>query len=360
MDWVAKIVGMGLVLLALIDLYLTVLYPRLSSGILSLPLGKGIWCLFKRAARFLPVKGKRLLSHAGSILLIVIVVVWISLLISGFALIVWPDLGSAIQASQGQTPTDFGTALYYSGYSLTTLGVGDLVPKTHLYRLLTILEAALGFSVFTLTITYLLSVYSALIRRNNFALTLHHRTAGTVDAAELLARFGAGGTLSGIQQDISNMASDLMHLLESQHSYPVLLYFRFRQTYYALPRMLYLSLDTATLIKSALNPEDYRSLVHSTAVAQLWGGTLQLLTEVSGAFLPKGRPNINEQQEQAWRQRYYRAVEKLRTEGIATVSDLEDGANSYIELRRKWQPDLAALSAYMAYEWSEVAPVEKR
>ncbi|HEY9666120.1 MAG TPA: potassium channel family protein [Coleofasciculaceae cyanobacterium] len=359
MDWVAKIVGVGLVVLALVDLYLTVLYPRLSSGILSLPIGKGIWCLFRLAACSIPSKDKRLLSHAGAIVLIAIVVVWICLLIGGFALIVWPALGSAIQASQGQTPTDFGTALYYSGYSLTTLGVGDLVPKTHLYRLLTILEAALGFSVFTLTITYLLSVYSALIRRNSFALTLHHRTVGTVDAAELLARFGTGGNLSGIQQDISNMARDLMHLLEAQHSYPVLLYFRFSQNYYALPRMVYVSLDTATLIKSALNPEEYRSLVYSTAVTQLWGGTIQLLTEVSSAFLPKGRPNINEQQEQVWRQRYYHAVEKFRTEGIATVGDLEEGANLYIALRRKWQPDLAALSAYMAYEWSEVAPNER-
>lgn len=59
---------------------------------------------------------------------------------------------------------------YYSGYSLTTLGTGDIVPKTATYRLLTVLEAVLGFSTFTRTLTYFLSVYSALRQRNVFAL----------------------------------------------------------------------------------------------------------------------------------------------------------------------------------------------
>jgi hypothetical protein len=175
---------------------------------------------------------------------------------------------------------------------------------------------------------------------------------------ELLTRFGASGEFSNAQQDISNMARDLMNLLESQRSYPVLLYIRFSEIYYALPRLLLLSLDTATLIKSALNPEKYRSLVHSTALAELWGGSLQLLSEVSRTFVPKGRPNITEQQEQAWRKRYYRAVEKFRAEGIVTVSDLEEGANLYISLRQQWQPNLAALANYMIYKWSEVAPTE--
>jgi hypothetical protein len=358
MEWLGQIVGVGLVILALVDIYLTVLFPRLGSGVLSLPLSKAIWRLFRLTARAMPFKGDRLLSHAGPIVLIVIVVVWISLLTCGFALLIWYELGSTIQETQGLTPTNFATALYYSGYSLTTLGTGDLVPKTDIQRLLMVLEAALGFSTFTLTITYLLSVYSALIRRNTFALSLHHRTASTADAVELLARFGASGELSGVQQDISNMARDLMNLLESQHSYPVLLYFRFRQTYYALPRMVLLAMDTATLIKSALHPEQYRSLVHSTAVAELWGGSLQLLTELDRALLPKGHPTIKNQQEQVWRKHYYCAVERLRAEGIETVTDLEEGAIAYISLRQQWQPILTVLTNYMAYEWREVAPAE--
>ncbi len=358
MNLLAQMVGVGLIILALVDIYLTVLYPRIGTSVLSFQLGKAVWRLFRLVAGAIPSKSDQLLSHSGPTLVVVTVVVWVSLLICGFAFIIYPELGSAIQASQGQTPIDWVTALYYSGFSFTTLGTGDIVPKTGTYRLLTLLEAALGFSTFTLTITYLLSVYSALVRRNTFALSLHHRTAGTADAAEILVQLGANGNFNGAQQDVSKMARDLMNLLEVQHSYPVLLYFRFPQTYYALPRMALIAMDTVTLIRSALNTEKYRSLVRSTAVAELWGGGLQLLVELSNSLVSKNRTNLNDQLEQVWRERYHHAVERLRAEGIETAADLEAGANLYISLRRKWEPCLAVLIDYMAYKWSEVAPAE--
>lgn len=358
MSFLVQLLGVGLVIISLSDIYLTVLYPRLGSSWIGSQLGKRIWQLFLLVARAIPGKGDRLLSYCGPTLVVVVVVVWVALLINGFALIFWTELGTSIQTSEGQTPTDFFTALFLSGSSITTLGPGSLMPKTGIYQLLIVLETGLGFSTFTLTITYLLSVYSALIRRNTFALSLHHQTAGIADAAEVLARLGADGNLNSAQQNISDTAKDLINLLESQHSYPVLLYFRFRQTYYAIPRILLLAMDTATLIKSALNQEKHRPLVYSTAVAELWGGGLQLLTELSGSFMPKRRPKIDHELEQVWRQRYYQVVARLQSEGIETAVDLEAGANSYISLRYQWGGYLTLLTNYLAYEWSEVAPAE--
>ncbi|NHC33393.1 potassium channel family protein [Scytonema millei] len=350
MDLLLKLTGAGIIFLTLLDIYLTVLFHRLGSSIISMPLNRGIWCLFRLLTQIIPSKSDRLLAHSGSMMIVAILAVWAAALISGFALIILPELGSAIQASEGQTPTDFITALYYSGFSLTTLGTGDLVPKTATYRLLTLLEAALGFSSFTITITYLLSVYNALITRNTFALSLYHRTDGKGDAAELLARLGASGELSGIQQDLSNMARDLIELLELQHSYPVLIYFRFRETYYTLPRVILLAIDTATLIKSALNAEKYRSLLHSTAVAELWGGSTHILSELSQSILPKHRIKCDRQMELVWRKRYYDALERLSAEGIETTTDREAGADLYVALRRKWQPLLTTLSNYLVVD----------
>lgn len=155
MRLLVQIIGAGIVILSLVDIYLTFLFPRLGSSLLSLPLGKGMWRLFRLIARIVPFKDDKLLSHNGPTLMIATVVVWVCLLICGFALIVWTELGSAIQSSSGWTETNFITALYYSGFSLTTLGTGDLTPNTDFHRLLMILEAAIGFSIFTLTITYL-------------------------------------------------------------------------------------------------------------------------------------------------------------------------------------------------------------
>ena len=56
------------------------------------------------------------MAYCGSVVLVVVAIFWIALFIIGFALIVWSMLGDKIVASSGKTPTDFGTAIYYSGY----------------------------------------------------------------------------------------------------------------------------------------------------------------------------------------------------------------------------------------------------
>ena len=365
MGWLAQLAGTGLVLLALADIYMTVLYPKGGRGVVSVPLSRGIWYIFRLIARAIPKKRvdaqrflvrDRLFSYMGPSLLVATVVVWVSLLMAGFALIIWPALGSEIRTDKGPTPTDFITAFYVSGYSLTTLGTGDITPQTDFYRLLMILEAVLGFSIFTVTLTYLQSVYSQLIQRNTFALSLHHRTARTADAAELLARMGASGDFdSSARQDISNMAEKLLNILESHHSYPSLGYFRWQETYYAVARITFVLMDTVTLIKSAIDEQNYSSFVHSSAVAELGEGGMHFLAELSDSFLPPGYVSRN-RREHTWRDRYYRAIERLQAEGIKTRLDKEEGADIYVCLRRKWNPYVVALANYMEYDWSAIAP----
>jgi hypothetical protein len=358
MNFLVQLIGVGLVVLACADICLTVLFPGVESSLLSMPLSKGLWRLFHFLAHRIPSRKKQILFYSGPTLVILLVVLWVSLLIVGFALIAWPGLGSAIQTLEGPTPTNFTTALYYSGYSLTTLGTGNLAPQTPAYQLLMVIEAALGFSIFTLTITYLLSVYGALIRRNTLALSLRHRTADTADAAEMLVRLGAGGDFTGVQRDLGDIAQGFMHLLSSQRSYPVLFFFHYQEIYYALPRIIYLAIDTTTLVRSALEPERYRSLVRSSAAVELWGSSLQLLTELY-RFLPlrwSTQPDL--EREQVWRHRYYQAVDRLRAEGITTIRDLEAGLHIYIGLRRQWEPYLLALTEYMAYDWQAITPAE--
>lgn len=369
MNWLSKAIGIVLVLLALLDIYFTVLYPRSGTSIISMPLSKGLWQLFRLVAQVPGTRrgslrvsrwANRFLSHCGSIAVIMIAATWLLLLIIGFALIIWTALGSEIQASQGETPTDFATALYYSGYSLTTLGVGDLVPRTSFYKLLTIAEAAFGFSTFTLALTYFLSVYNALIRRNTFALSLHHRTKGEANTAEMLARLGTMGKFSGARQEIAGIARDLLNLLVSHHSYPVLHYFRFPEAYYSLARITLISMDTVTLIKSTLDTTQYAALIHSTAVAELEQGGLYLLHQLAESFLPKQPLNHTTRLEQEWRDLYYRAVERLKIAGIATNPDLESGADTYVALRRQWEGYVIGFASYMAYDWSEIAPAERQ
>lgn len=361
-DWPLQTLGTGLVLWALTDIFLTVLYARSGVSVLSNRVHQGGWWLFRKAALAVPRYRNRLLAYGGPILLVLTVLFWVILLILGFALIVWPVLGSAIQASSGATPTDFAAALYYAGFSLTTLGTGDIVPLTSLYRLLTVLMAAVGFSILTLSLTFFTSVYSALLRRNTFALSLHHRTLGTADAAMLLAHLGPSGDFSDARSELTSMAEELINLYESHHFYPLLHYFRFQDDAYSLARTALLSLDTATLIRSALDERTYSSLVRSSAVAALWGGGIQLVEGVAKNFLSPPKPGkadaLNQETEERWRAHYGQAVTRLRTEGIAVVEDVEAGADKYVDLRRRWGAYVVTFADYMLYEWDEVAAQE--
>lgn len=357
MNWLLQLGGTGLILITTVDIFLTVLFPRTGNSLIGLPLSRGTWRLFRWTSRRF-TEGQRILTYCGPTLIVAVAVAWIILFVTGFALVIWPALGDEIVASQDNTPTDLATAFYYSAYTFTTLGVGDLVPKTGFYRLLTILEATLGFSTFTLTLTYFLSVYSALTQRNTFALGLEHRTAGEGNAAAMITRLGAGGSFDSACSDVSNMAHSLLHLLESHHAYPVLHYFRFLEPYYSFARMAFINLDTATLARTALEPHKYHAFIHSTAMTQLESGSLHALFRLADSFLHGNVSSPPPDQEQRWRQWYYQAVEKIQLEGIATNPDLDAGADRYVAMRRQWNGKVAAFAQYMSYRWSDIAPGE--
>lgn len=83
---------------------------------------------------------------------------------------------------------------------------------------------------------------------------------------------------------------------------------------------------------------------------------MQFLMELADVFLPKGYVTTTSGSEHMWRQRYYRALKRLESEGIETVQDWEAGADLYVYLRSKWEPYVVALAKYMDYEWSAIAP----
>lgn len=308
------------------------LYPRTGKSVISSRPGQITWSVFCRFSCLIAKGRDRILSYCGPTLLIVIVVAWVCSFTVGFALLIWPALGSGIQASQGKTPTDFATALYYSGYTLTTLGVGDLVPKTNFWRLITILEAAVGFSVITASLTYLLSIYNALTRRNTFAAGLHHRSASKADAAVLLISLKGYGTFEPALQEMSTMSRDLLFLLESHHAYPILHYFRFQKSHYSLARIALIRLDLVTLVKTALHPQAYAPILQSAAVAELENGGLYMLSQLAESFLSEEQRQQPDYPKE-WRLRYGKAIAHLQCHGIEIAEDIKAGADQYVELR---------------------------
>lgn len=354
MNWI-QLAGAGIVAIAVADIFLTVLHARSGSGLITPRLNRLIWILFKAVS---PQRGgtrDTVLAFAGPTMMVAAVCVWFLLLTSGFALAVWPALGTSIQASQGPTPTNFAAAFYYSGYSLTTLGTGDIVPQTSGFQALMVLQAFLGFSVLTLSLTYLMSVYSALVRRNTLAQALHHMSSGSGDAAVVVARLGAGGSFEEARSLLSNIAIRVLDLLESHHSYPVLHYFRLRKPHYAMARIALLTMDTVTLLRTALDSQ-HDPLARSGAVQMLWGSGLALLNETGDTFLSKRtEKQVREERRKSDEAAHFQAaIDSIREAGIATNSNTAGAFTSYMSLREEWIALTRAFAKSMGHQWDEI------
>jgi hypothetical protein len=356
MSWLIQVLGGVIVLYASLDVFLTILYARSGKGILAPYLNRALWGLFRMAARRFAAKRDVILSYSGSVILVVLSATWALLLVTGFALVYWPVLGGGVQASQGSTPTAFSAALYYSAYSLTTLGTGDLVPQSPLYRLLMVAEAAIGFSFFTLIITYILSIYEALRRRNAFTLIIHHKTDTTGDAKIFVTAMAAGGRPAEATEQLSKIADYVSMTIEMHRFYPILQYFRFKKSCYAIPRAVMIALDTASLMKTAFDPEANRAVTKSVPLAELRAASTHLVHALAEG-IPVRQERLSRQapkeQEKEWEEHYRELLDSLSREGTKTAPDAAAGAAEYVARRRQWQPYIEALAEAMLYEESE-------
>ncbi len=362
MNWIWYILGAAVVLITGLDIFLTILYARSDTGLISPMINRAVWHIFRRTALTFKNHRDRILSFCGPTLMVTIFALWVLLFITGFALIIWPQMGNQVTAGSGPTPTDFWSAFYYSGYSFSTLGTGDLVPQHGFYRLIMIFQSVIGFSSFTLVITYFLNVYSALHRRNTFALSLHGKTLETADPAEYVSRIGSDKEFIFAQQQLAGISSDLSYLLESHHFYPILHYFRFMEIEYGLPRILLISMDAVSLLKSTLH-QRHSHQINSAAAEELWKGGTSLLSFLSDTLLPETfsahMPDDHDLRYASWRPHYFSTLEKMKSRGIEITEDPEAGFCKYIKYRRQWDAYVIAFCHAMLYDEQDLIPFQE-
>jgi hypothetical protein len=351
-----EVAGAGVVVVAALDIYLTVLGTRTGTGLLSSRINAAVWQVFRRTGHLWGRKRDDFLSFAGPSMLVLTAMIWITLLVLGFALIAWPALGTRILPSNGDSiPTSFWDAVYYSGYNLTTLGTGDMVPQTHPTRVTMVVEAAVGFAVLSLITTYFVAIYSAVVRRNTLAMMLEHGTDRTGCAAEWIARFCCQPDHSEAIRELTDAAARVVDVDESLHSYSVLNYFRFQAEYYSTARICFVIMDAASLLKSSLDEQRYGTLLKSAALARAWNAGLHLLREQSTPLLPRGcvRPNTSEER-QAARKHWNECLQRLRAAGLTIASNTEQAYERYQNLRDEWEPFVRGFAGHMGYGWDSV------
>jgi hypothetical protein len=351
-----QITGALVVLLILLDVFLTVLYARMGSGIISQHLARRVWLCFRALARRVPLHDRQVLSFCGPIILVLLVVVWTGGLALGSALIIHPVLGTAVQSSGGKSPTDFISALYAGATSISIVGASDFYPRTPSFRLLYVFNSIAGMSVTTLTLTYLMQIYSELQQRNTFALKIYLATRRTGDAAELIAGIGPHGEWSSGTSMLWEVAAEVAAMKEAHHFYPVLFYMRFAEHYYSISFVTLVLLDSITIMRAGLTDEAL-VITQLGALDQIWEGSILLLTTLEETFLSQGSPHPkppDAEEERRWEARFNRAGIRLSEAGIPTRVNQPEAFAAYRALRTQWNIYIDQLAPSMMYPMKEI------
>jgi putative Mn2+ efflux pump MntP len=248
------IVGVALVALILWDTFETVVLPRRVTRRIRLTrlFFRGTWKVWRLAAARIrrPARRENFLGLYGPISLLLLLATWAASLVLGFAL-VHTGLGMRLAIPEGR-PTFF-SALYFSGATLFTLGLGDVVPTSFASRVVTVVEAFVGFAFLALVIGYLPVVYQAFSRREGHIAMLDEWAGSPPTSSELLRRLAGWKDLDELPQFLATWEQWAAELLESHISYPVLARFRSQHGNESWLASLTTILDTCALVLSGLD-----------------------------------------------------------------------------------------------------------
>jgi hypothetical protein len=248
-----------------VDVFQTIILPRRPTGRFQITrmffvLTWNPWASAAQRVRDRKVR-EQAFSYYGPLSLLLLLLLWATLLIVGFALISFSMRSPFGDAMMGKSPSQlalFGTDLYVSGTTLFTLGLGDVVPHNVAARVLIIIESGVGLGFVALVIGYLPVLYQAFSRREVSIALLDARAGSPPTAAELLRRHGFEGGEEAIVTLLAEWERWAAEILESHISYPILCYYRSQHDNQSWLSALVAILDTCALLISVIEGKPSR------------------------------------------------------------------------------------------------------
>lgn len=353
---VGFVAGLLLIALVLVDAFETVVQPRRVTRRVRMTrfFLFASWALWTGAARRLPGRAgwegstarDRRLGVYGPLALLLLLGLWATALVVGFAL-VHLGLGSAL-TTVGEP--GFFSDLYLSGTTFFTLGLGDVVPNSRAARLVTVAEAATGFSFLALVIGYLPTIYGAFSAREVRILLLDARAGSPPSAVGLFERLGPDIDPTEVDTFLREWEHWAGDLLGSQLSYPVLVFFRSQHERQSWLAALTMILDACSLLlvglESATGPLPRRQARFTFAVARHAVGDLSQITN------SPPRPSAPDRLPPA-------ALARLRTSLAAAGLTLrldDSAARALADLRALYEPYVAAMAERLRFALPPWAP----
>lgn len=238
------ILGFALVILIMVDVLWTTL-TTLGSGMLTRPLTKSLHWLTRSLNR---LSSRRPLALTGPLSIVLLGLFWVLGLWLGW-LMVFIGLEEHVVVSKTGEPADLAGYIYFVGFTLSTLGVGDLYASGGPGRVLTSVAAFNGLVMVTLGITYAVPLVSGSVQRRKLAFSISMLGC---NPAEIVARSWNGQDFKALESMLSSLSSDLIQNAEQRLAYPVLDHFHTRDPEFSLGLQLVILDETMSLLTFGL------------------------------------------------------------------------------------------------------------
>lgn len=194
--------------------------------------------------------GRRVFAYSGLLVNLMVLVVWI--------LLVWVGLYLVFSSSPESIMNEHGRAannwerLYFTGYTLSTLGLGDFTPKIPVFYILTSCFSFFGFIFFTSSITYFISLSSAVINKRVLAKNIHNLGKDPVSISQNLLAMNPGYTF--------NQFKEIQELIDrhaiNHEAYPVIHFYSHPQPEICLSLNLTRLDEALSIITNSGNAEN--------------------------------------------------------------------------------------------------------
>jgi hypothetical protein len=317
------VVGLLLILTVFYDLFQSVILPRPAVNKVQLArrLVRPMWVIWRwvsrRSSRI--DRSEARLAAFAPVALLVLFLVWASILVLGYGLII-----DGLAGDFRPSPQDLATSIYISATTLVPLSYGDFVPEGGLARAVIIAESATGVGIAALVITLLFSLYESFRSREELVVSLDALAGAPPSGVQLLETAAKHSMRPELTETFDEWRRWSAMVLESHLAYPLLVYFRSSHDNEAWINSFGAVMDAAVLIISTVDDDSE--------------GPARLMVRIGNHLVERAEYEV--------------AVERLAKAGYR-VRDTEAGWKQFAELRSKYASPLNQMA-----QWLVVPPAE--
>lgn len=292
--------GLVLIALTMIDALWTTLATN-GGGPLTNGVSQGLWesALFIHRRR----KSHLLLEMAGPVILMATMLLWVVLLWAGWTMLfsAAPDV---VRHADTNAPATLAGRIYFTGYTLFTLGIGNYVPAPGGWEIATAIASFNGLFLITVAITYLVTVLSVVTQKRQLAGVIS--SLGRTPS-EMLVRAWDGQSFGALSSYFADLTPQIEIHAQRHFSFPVLHYFHNTRRHAAASPSLAVLDEALLLVMQGAAPEARPSPAATEPLQNTIDTLLNVLQQ--RYFVRRQEPPP------------YPRLDSLRTAGIPTLDD---------------------------------------